>query len=66
MQTVSSKIWTHVAVSISYDNIHYTMNASAFICVHMLNAYMSSISKVGDRSQGQPEGSLFYSYYTEV
>ena len=23
-------------------------------------------SKVGDRSQGRPEGSLFNSYYTEV
>ena len=24
------------------------------------------VSKVGDRSRGQPEGSLFNSYYTEV
>ena len=24
MQTVSSKIWTRVTVSISYDGIHYT------------------------------------------
>ena len=24
MQSVSSRIWTHVAVSISYDNNHYT------------------------------------------
>ena len=24
MQSVSSKIWTRVAVSISYDNNHYT------------------------------------------
>ena len=24
------------------------------------------ISKIGDRSQGQPEGSLFNSYYTRV
>ena len=26
----------------------------------------SSKSKVGDRSRGQPEGSFFNSYYTEV
>ena len=25
MQSVSSRIWTHVAVSISYDDNHYTM-----------------------------------------
>ena len=24
MQSVSSRIWTHVAVSISYDDNHYT------------------------------------------
>ena len=27
MQSVSSRIWTHVAVSISYDDNHYTTNA---------------------------------------
>ena len=28
MQTASSRIWTQVAVSISYDSNHYTTNAS--------------------------------------
>ena len=28
--------------------------------------YVTKVSKVGDRSQGRPEGSLFNSYYTEV
>ena len=28
MQLVSSRIWTHVAVSISYDDNHYTTNTS--------------------------------------
>ena len=28
MQSVSSRIWTHVAVSISYDDNHYTMGTS--------------------------------------
>ena len=30
MQSVSSRIWTRVAVSISYDNNHYTMGTSLF------------------------------------
>ena len=29
-------------------------------------AKVDYISKVGDRSQGRPEGSLFNSYYTKV
>ena len=28
MQSVSSRIWTHVAVSISYDDNHYTTGTS--------------------------------------
>ena len=28
MQTASSKIWTRIAVSISYDVNHYTTNAA--------------------------------------
>ena len=31
MQSVSSKIWTRVAVSISYDDNHYTTGTSKFI-----------------------------------
>ena len=30
MQSVSSKIWTRVAVSISYDDNHYTTDSSHF------------------------------------
>ena len=30
------------------------------------NITSNEISKVGDLSRGQPEGSLFDSYYTEV
>ena len=30
MQSVLSRIWTRVTVSISYDNNHYTMGTSAF------------------------------------
>ena len=29
MQSVSSRIWTRVTVSISYDNNHYTMGTSS-------------------------------------
>ena len=32
MQSVSSRIWTRVAMSISYDNNHYTMGTSFFLC----------------------------------
>ena len=28
MQSISSRIWTRVAVSISYDDNHYTMGTS--------------------------------------
>ena len=31
MQSVSSKIWTHVAVSISYDDNDYTTGTSDFM-----------------------------------
>ena len=30
MQSVSSKIWTRIAVSISHDDNHYTMGTSNF------------------------------------
>ena len=29
MQSVSSRIWTRIAVSISYDDNHYTTNAAS-------------------------------------
>ena len=38
------------------------------ICQEKTQKYAKKIkvSKVGNRSRGQPEGSLFNSYYTEV
>ena len=30
MQSVSSRIWTHVAVPISYDDNHYTTGTSSY------------------------------------
>ena len=30
MQSASSRVWTHVAVSISYDDNYYTMGSSIF------------------------------------
>ena len=33
MQSVSSRIWTHVAVSISYDDNHYTTGISNEITI---------------------------------
>ena len=38
MQFVSSRIWTRVAVSISYDDNHYTMSTSINLCIVMILA----------------------------
>ena len=35
MQSVSSRIWTRVAVSISYDDTHYTMGTSTKACLFL-------------------------------
>ena len=59
MQSVSSKIWTRVAVSISYDDTHYTTKRKALYFLYKVN-------KFRDRSRGGHEGSLFDSYYTNV
>ena len=34
MQSVSSRIWTHVAVSISYNDNHYTISTFSYISCH--------------------------------
>ena len=41
MQSVSSRIWTHVAVSSSYDDNHYTMGTST--CVWDTKKYFISL-----------------------
>ena len=33
MQTDLFRIWTWVAVSISYDSIQYTLEASTYVCM---------------------------------
>ena len=35
MQSVSSRIWTRVAMSISYGNNHYTTGTSKIICIKL-------------------------------
>ena len=37
MQSVSSRIWTRVAVSISYDDNHYTTGTSLFFFFFLYN-----------------------------
>ena len=44
MQSLSSRIWTRVAVSISYDDNHYTTDT-------MINAY-SAIPTIHQRIDG--------------
>ena len=39
MQTVSSRIWTPVAVSISYDDNHYTSNATIFFLFLFVSSF---------------------------
>ena len=36
MQSVSSRIWTRVAMSISYDDNHYTTGTSTFLVEHYI------------------------------
>ena len=40
MQSVSSRIWTRVAVSISYDNNHYTIYF--LIDTHLIYSFTDS------------------------
>ena len=35
MQTVSSRIWTQVTMSISYDSNHYTTNGSLSLSIYI-------------------------------
>ena len=35
LQSASSKIWTRVAVLISYDNDHYTTDISMYECMYV-------------------------------
>ena len=41
MQSVSSRIWTRVAISISYDDGHYTTGTSKQICKKMIYAKLN-------------------------
>ena len=43
IRSVSSRIWTHVAVSISYDDNHYTTGTS-FVRLHLHILYSFSIA----------------------
>ena len=45
-------------------NLCGLLNAKSYIYIYIY-IYVK-VSKVGDRSRGRPEGSLFNSYYTEV
>ena len=42
MQSVSSRIWTRVAVSISYDDNHYTTGTIRLISVMFGESYPSA------------------------
>ncbi len=40
MQSVSSRICTRVAVSISYDDNHYTTGTSCFVVIAFIDLYL--------------------------
>ena len=44
MQSVSSRVWTHVAVSISYDDNHYTTGNNFIIIIFSLRVFHISFS----------------------
>ena len=63
MQSVSSRIWTRVAVSISYDNNHYTTGIYFFNGLSILHWLIKSLLDIfvsaSYLTQGQwPEGRL--------
>ena len=77
MQSASSRIWTRVAVSISYDDNHYTMGTTyelVFVSpACLVSSYLNGLSderQVAVKqllcSRRRPEGSLLNSYYTET
>ena len=45
MQSVSSSIWTRVAVSISYDDNHYTTGTSMIILNFDIQDYTSNVTQ---------------------
>ena len=47
MQSISSRIWTRIAVSISYDDNNYTMGTLSKVDMHLNNEakpYLSTYS----------------------
>ena len=54
MQSVSSRIWTRVAVSISYDDNHYTLTGTTIL------------SQSGPGSNGNEEVLHIYQRYSFV
>ena len=46
MQSASSRIWTRVAVSISYDDSHYTTGTSTIVAIKYLE--MNQISALNN------------------
>ena len=46
MQSVSSRVWTRVAVSISYDDDHYTMGIIIIIVINRLRIFYTSVNQL--------------------
>ena len=74
MQSVSSMIWTRIAVSISYDDNHYTTGTSEFhisliptrkVCIQLLslqllvNSKKKSLDSLTSQENGRLNSNLF-------
>ena len=62
MQSVSSRIWTRVAVSISYDANHYTPGTSTFMC----STYVLKFKKKNNTGLIGPCAKKANSYETNI
>ena len=51
MQSVSSRFWTRVAVSISYDNNHYTKGKSPLMIIIITKGFVQGLEDLELKEQ---------------
>ena len=61
MQSVSSRIWTRVTVSISYDDNHYTTGTSFFVSEYDNSLLLLLVSK-RNSIQTLAAGEMYYGF----
>ena len=58
MQSVSSRIWTRVAVSISYDDNHYTTGTSVIVIFIQIYSTQRMLIGTSDSDQSRHGGNI--------